>query len=350
MKIGIITNFDYENYGNKLQNYALYKTLSKLFKTEKVYNVVYRLWEQVIVEKYFMNNNKLGKKRRKAFAEFVENSIQEIYIPTYRQLVKLSKEFDYFVVGSDQIWNPHFFYISSRAKFLSFCDKEKRVAYAPSFGVSTLPCHKIKSYKKGLKNFKPSHLSVREEAGGKIIKNLINEDVFVSVDPTLLLTKEEWLELVENSVKPKKKYLLTYFLSNDKAYNETISKIAKEHNLEIKRINNKKDKEIYTASPKEFINLINNASIVCTDSFHGCIFSILLEKPFINFKRDSAYFKQQQSRLDSLLKKTNLESRKIENLKEEDYFSNIDYKKVKEIIDLERKKSFKFLKNAIKNK
>lgn len=154
-------------------------------------------------------------------------------------------------------------------------------------------------------------LSVREEAGAKIIKDLTGRDAEVLVDPTMMLTREKWLSIAKEAPnKPKGKYLLTYFLGGvPSKYKRQIKNIAERNNLEIINLADIRDKETYITGPSEFIDYINSCSILCTDFFHGTVFSILMEKPFIVFERmgtSSSMF----SRINTLLDKFDLNSRK----------------------------------------
>ena len=126
------------------------------------------------------------------------------------------------------------------------------------------------------------------------------------VDPTLLLTKKEWLRITKvHTNKPKSKYLIVYFwgeLPHERK--DLIKKIAKKYNLEIVSIADLKDKQTYTADPSEFIDYINSASLVLTDSYHGTIFSILMGIPFFVFERIGG--KSMYSRIETLLEMTNI--------------------------------------------
>jgi len=187
-------------------------------------------------------------------------------------------------------------------------------------------------------------LSVREEAGQKIIKDLLGIDVPVLVDPTLLLKKDEWLKIAKpHDHKPNKKYLLTYYLGEEKKNNSKfIKQYAKDNNLELVHLGDIKDKKRFTADPSEFLDYFNDASMIFTDSFHGSVFSIIFNKPFVVFKRGNM-----NSRIDTLLSKFNLENRHWGYVKEHKNFNDIDYSHVDEIINEERKKSFDYLRNAL---
>jgi hypothetical protein len=252
---------------------------------------------------------------------------------------QLNDDFDFFISGSDQVWNPNFLY-GDDVYFLQFTEYTKRISYAPSFGISKIE-KEYDVYKKLLNDF--NYISVREEDGKKIVKEMTGRDVPVLVDPTLLLTKEDWYKIFPSKRKPiEKKYILVYFLGEaEKDGLKETYKIAKKNNLEVINLLNLKYEKFYTVDPAEFVSLFANASLIMTDSFHGTIFSIIFEKPFIAYKRE-----QMNSRIDSLLKMFNLNERKIENIAKENYFE-INYDRKSIILKQEREKSFNYLKTAI---
>lgn len=379
-KVAIITLNGYFNYGNRLQNYALQETISSFgFEVETIINSTTAVIEERPTFVYRLNNllkkgpkeigkamaNKINKSklskgelnevenieiekiRTKIFKGFTYEYIKETnYSITDNNIPdNLSDKYDYFITGSDQVWNPHYIYGPS-IYFLTFVEKHKRIAYAPSFGVSEIECKYIDKYKEWISGI--NKLSVREDDGAKIIKELSGKEAPVLVDPTLLLTKEKWLSISKVAInKPIGEYLLTYFLGgipND--YKEQISRIVKENNLEIINLGDITEKDTYKTGPSEFIDYINSCSVFCTDSFHGAVFSILFEKPFIVYERMGTPLSM-FSRINTLLDKFKLESRKSEYIKSNKDIFDIDYLDVQYILEAERKKSFEYLKDAL---
>lgn len=371
-KVGIITLNGYKNYGNRLQNYALQEVIKylefsvdtiivdirecdKFTDTNYSINKLKKITtidgiKKVIPKVYYTLQNKKNKnniiRRTANFKKFTEDYIYEsnYSISEKRLPNNIIDKYDFFVVGSDQVWNPHYI-ASSSIYFLTFAPREKRIAYAPSFGVSEIPFEDKENYKKWLSEM--SFLSVREQAGADIVKKLTGRDAPVLVDPTLMLTKEKWLSIAkEASNKPKQNYLLTYFLGKiPKNTHKMIESIAKKNNLQIVNLADMKDRQAYITGPSEFIDYINSASLLCTDSFHGCIFSILMETPFIVFDRVGT--QSMYSRIDTLLSKFKLESRKVMNIRDEDQVFNVDFSHVPPILERERKKSLDYLKEAL---
>lgn len=360
-KIGIVTIIDYSNYGNRLQNYATQEVLKSLGfnvitivnapKPANVLSKIKRMPINVIISKAInkaknFKKNIVHRQRIAALKKFTDayifetdTCITEKYIPN-----NFSDEFDYFVTGSDQVWNPTFRY-GSPIDFLTFAPKHKRIAYAPSFGVSKIPSDYVKRYKEWLSEI--PYLSVREHAGAKIIKELTGREAVVLIDPTLMLPKERWLSIAKPAKnKPKKEYMLTYFLGGiPNEYKRKIYGIAKKNNLQVINLADINDRQTYIVGPSEFIDFINSASLFCTDSFHGVVFSILLETPFIVFDR-VGNFPSMNSRIETILSTFKLESRHQRNIDDASIF-NADYSHVDLILERERKKALDFLKKAL---
>ncbi|MBU3093646.1 polysaccharide pyruvyl transferase family protein [Clostridium sp. CF011] len=374
-KIGIITINDYKNYGNRLQNYASQEVLKSLgCKVETIINTpmkenkrsqlsvvnclkkASKMSQGELIKKVVLKikNTRMRKSNKesielkiKAFKQFTRDNIVETPFEITKDNIPsdLADQYDYFVVGSDQVWNPTF-RKGSPIDFLTFVPVHKRLAYAPSFGISEIPTGFVKNYRKWISEM--AHLSVREQAGANIIKKLTGRDAVVLVDPTMMLSKEKWLSVSKSMVKkPQNKYLLTYFLGEvSKVNDKKISHIASENKLEIINLASMKDRARYDADPGEFIDYINSASVFLTDSFHGVVFSILLEKPFIIFDRSEKNHSM-NSRIDTLLSIFNLQSRKLENIVGKDDIFDIDYSHVSLILEAERNKAFNYLKNAL---
>jgi len=369
-KIAIITLNGYFNYGNRLQNYALQETINSFgFEVETIINStkpkiensacllsrVCNLIKKNPKQIYKTIINKINKNeiieteriRTKIFKDFTYNYISETnyFISEDNIPNDLSDRYNYFITGSDQVWNPSYLNDSS-INFLTFAPSHKRISYAPSFGVSEIKPEYVENYKQWISEM--HRLSVREDAGAKIIKDLTGRDAPVLVDPTLLLTKEKWLFIAkEADNKPKKKYMLTYFLGGvPKEYKKQIKDIVKKNNLEVINLGDIKEKETYITGPSEFIDYINSCSIFCTDSFHGCVFAILMKKPFIVYERQGTSLSM-FSRINTLLDKFNLNSRKVENIKTNNDILNVDYSHIPSILEAERAKASDYLKEAL---
>jgi hypothetical protein len=376
-RAGIVTITDYVNYGNRLQNYATQELLKSLnLEVESIVNfpvpeietglaftitriknafrlspiiLLTKAIEKIVEKKNKEKYQKGQQAKEKSFREYSLKHMQETDFVVRGQNIPtdLGEQFDYFIVGSDQIWNPNIRYGTS-VDFLTFAPKNKRIALAPSFGVSSIPEKYKNKYAEWLSEME--FLSVREQAGADIIKKLTNREAPVLVDPTLMLTKEKWLSVAENAKKkPSRPYLLTYFIGAvSKKRMKIIQEIALKNNLEIVQMASLADIERYDANPGEFIDYINSSNVICTDSFHAIIFSMHMEKPFVVFDREGKSAPM-SSRIDTLLSTFKFENRKYSIIKNTTDMLKIDYLHVPKIIDVERQKVYNYLKEALKN-
>lgn len=349
MQIGIVTINDNNNYGNRLQNYAVQEVLKKQgFEAITIKNIPpLNTKNKMLLRfgKYVLRNiiRKKDKERLKRFKEFNTNiKFSNMYITPY---TKISNKFDYFSTGSDQVWNPKFGRLSD-VDLLSFAIPEQRISFSASFGISELPESAKKKAKRELEKFKS--ISVREDRGKEIVEELTErKDVQVLVDPTMLLTSEEWDKVANKPEQLKTdKYILNYFLGEmSEKRKKEIERIAKENNCEIINILDKNN-PFYQTGPCEFLYLEKNAFLICTDSFHSSVFAILYNRPFVVFDREDSNVKM-NSRLDTLLKKFKLENRWYKDKITEEQLK-VDYKEPYIILEEERKKAKEFLENAIK--
>lgn len=172
------------------------------------------------------------------------------------------------------------------------------------------------------------------------------DDVEVVLDPTMLLSSEEWDKVLnKSSIKVEKKYILMYFLGQiDNEWKAEIERIAIKFDCEIINILDK-DSKFYQTGPSEFLYLEKNAFLICTDSFHSSVFSIVFNVPFIIFERNSNT-QSMNSRIHTLLSKFNLQSRKFTGTITSDLLKS-DYKEAQQILKKEKEKSIKFLKRAL---
>ncbi len=384
MKFGIVTLVS-DNYGNKFQNYAVEQILSKYgeaetFKLERSANritsvnatktinklsiaYVKKFLRSRLMSRFDMNNtdksvirdcvyamlnkNKLLKLKQERSASF--KSYQDEYLHVSDKVLthELSADenwvnrYDCFFCGSDQVWNPTYDTTSDLA-FLSFA-KGKNVAIAPSFGVSVIPDDVTDKYTKWLNDI--SFLSVREDAGAKIISDLTGRDAKVLVDPTMMLEADTWKKCVKKPDTLPQKYLLCYFLGQVSAkYKKEITSFAKKNNLQIVRLFDIESPDYYTYGPNEVLYSILNAEYIFTDSFHGSVFSILFNKNFTVFDRDEGG-QSMSSRLDTLLTKFGLQERKFGF--EYNEIPASKWNEVDSILATERKNALEYVDNAV---
>lgn len=348
MKIGILTIIDNNNYGNRLQNYATQKILEKMNVCSKtLINREYSNTKKFYLLrkiKNFKNNDTYSsnKNRKKLFEEFNKN------INYYsKEITAFSKDsgFDFYIVGSDQVWNPNLGRLRE-VDLLNFAPSNKRIAFSASFGIDKISKKQEKNISKELKKYKK--ISVREESAKKIVKEAtLRDDIEVLLDPTMLLTPNEWDEVAKKPTQLKNnKYILNYFLGDlsEERKNE-INRIAKENKCDVINILDI-NSPFYETGPSEFLYLEKNAFLICTDSFHSSVFAILYDRPFIVFDREQAKVANMNSRIETLLAKFKLKNRKFEGKITEKNLKH-DYSQAYKILEKERKKSKTFLYKAL---
>ncbi|MBQ3053310.1 MAG: polysaccharide pyruvyl transferase family protein [Clostridia bacterium] len=348
-KCGIVTIWNYGNYGNRLQNYAVQQVLSNMEETD-VYTlrimskkeILKQIKAEIKADFHFLAKGKVKNEgsRLKIFRKF-NNRYIKCGFDFKKRLINKT---DYIICGSDQIWNYDF--AGEGYFFATFADPKKRISYSASFGVENIPQNKQDEYKKNLKNMKA--ISVREETGAKIVKDLSGKNATVLVDPTLMLTKKEWQAIAKKpSFIGKEKFILTYFLGDVSAdMQEYINDVCSSYgykliNLEMKNTN----KFWHNSGPSEFIWMIENAEIVLTDSFHGTVFSVLMDTPFLVWERQDKLHSM-SSRIDTLLSTLRLQDRRWSGQKGEVVFEK-EYAHISEILQKERQKAIDFLKKAM---
>ena len=260
-----------------------------------------------------------------------------------------SEKFDYIVMGSDQIWNYTFSSIFSDKVFASFVPEDRRISFSASFGIENIPEKDSEAYKICKENLKKiKSISVREDAGKKIIKELTNrDDVEVLIDPTMMLKKEEWEKVMKKPESLKTdKFIIKSFLGNtsDDSWKE-ICRIAEERNCEIIDISDE-NSPYFDMGPSEFLYLEKNAELVVTDSFHSCVFAILFSTPFVVFKREDNRVANMYSRIETLLKTFELEDRIFNGSINENIF-NENYENAYKILETKRQNVMNFLNKSL---
>lgn len=363
-KVAIITVYKNINYGSVLQTYALQRILkimncysetvqflpnsipnaknNSLFK--RLFSVIQhpsQLFKRLVCSK--------NSQRHIKFKLFLKEFINETRGTYYnnKELMVISDDYDAFISGSDQIWSPGQF---NRAFFLDFCkDNRKKIAYAPSIGMNQIPESLKKEYAYLISRY--SYVSVRENQGANMIEELVGFKPTVVLDPTLLICPNEWME-ISKKMNIGEPYILCYFLGDNREHRRIVSEIKKKTGYSIIIISFVLqdyfygDKRVYNVDPREFIDLIKNAALICTDSFHGTIFSINFNKnfyTFLRFKNDD--LKNQNSRVIDILNKFGL----LDDQHFDSDVKKIDYSEINVILDFERKKSINYIESALKS-
>lgn len=371
-KIGIITFHHYCNYGTMLQALALQQKIEQLgYEAELIdymqnnqiskFDMLKLRLKRLPVyvkehKKYKMLsiNKKNIVKKNEAFEYFYKNNLK-VGIKKYSSLEELMSNpplYDGYIVGSDQTWNP---YVAGFQKvfFLPFVkDDTTKGSYAPSISVKSIPENKVSYYKDELSKF--SFLSCREKDGKELLEKITGRSVEQVIDPTLLLTQDDWSKYMDVAI-PNKPYILVYFLGDKKWYRAKVAKLQKVTGwdvitLPVSYLEMESTYEKKWCGPEVFLSLINGASLICTDSFHGTIFSINFKKNFYSFcKTDDSENSSENSRLYSVLELFGLSDRLIRQSDTIDFDKiEIDYVKAEKLLLNERKKSTAYLENMLK--
>jgi hypothetical protein len=350
-KVGIVT-FQYNNYGTKLQNFAMVVALQKMgFESSSIYIKYRKDTYRAIARDFIKSPIQVALKKRFVFSRFSDKYLRRLGVLS-RNLERIDSKFNFFIAGSDQIWNPA--HLSTRLKdekllFLKFANKNKRIAYAPSFGVDKIDGGSIEFYRSNLDGF--SVLSVRESAGQDIILCAIGKSVPVVPDPTFLLSSSSWQSIAKPYDKKyaKRRYIAVYFLSRqNKLINKQIDEYAHVNNCSIIHITGEKhvNKNGIIPGPDEFVSLIANAQAIFTDSFHGAVFSIIMGIPFVVYKRTDT---RQHSRIDNLLNIFDFQPAYYDgNRSLDEMISALDYSHVDSILAQMKKTGIDYLNSALR--
>lgn len=366
-KISTITFHAAYNYGSNLQAYALQEYVKKICNNDCIYEIInLRNEKQKELNAIFKRRIKIKpivrdiitlfhkrkiKVKSNRFEDFITNCLN--ITKEYNNLEELKKanfKYDYYISGSDQLWNLNA-YDFDWANYLEFVNDGKKISYGASFGPKQLVW--TEEDKKRIANDlkKYDNISVREQASFENVKALTGREADINIDPTMLLTKEEWNNLIPKEKIVTEDYILFYTLNPDKNMIKLVKEVSKILKLPvvITKFNNQYDafssfKKLYDTGPIEFLNLVKNAKLIMSSSFHGTIFSILFHKPFFAIRGNKDF------RIQTLLKKMKLENRSIDENDVEEKCLNaykIDFKEAEILLEEERKKSNKYLKEAL---
>ncbi len=353
-RVGILTLFGYQNYGNRLQNYAVHEILrEKGYESETIVYVNTTPKKVLRNIKSYLLLDGAEKKRRHNFKKFVKRTtpIRRIYGKDGFVPDKLASEYAYFVTGSDQVWNPEVRFRDFYNFFLRFAERNQRICFSPSIATDVIPKETKHSFVEGLEGFR--YLACREKTGAEIIKAYTGRKAETLIDPTLYISKERWHKLYQKEFSPQKPYILKFFLGDDGARTRLIKSFAEKGGYDIIDLTSTQSKE-YSADPSEFLQLIENASLVLTDSFHALAFSINFEVPFYAFSRVV-----NEAKSKSMLRSTRMYSRILNLLEtfnlsdrdEEGFYDgidlNIDFAPSREILEKERERLSKFLDKSL---
>jgi len=378
-KIGIITHYyKSKNYGGNLQAYALCKILQNqgysaeqicfprvliddapskrknIFRKD-ILKVLYRKIFSIVIG-FFANRvnqkHRIDERREKAFLRFNSELIphsKTIY--NKNTIGHCAEKYDVFITGSDQVWN---FFGETLIYMLDFVPSDKiKLSYAASIARNSLTEEQKEIFRNSLKDYKA--VSVREKSAEKLLEGLSPTEVQTVLDPTLLLTQEEWDCVCAERVI-KENYVFCYFLGTNKKARKIAEKFARKKGLKLVSLPHTAgirlmdarfgDEQLYDVSPEQFISLIKHASYVLTDSFHAVVFSNIYKKQYFVFNRMKSG--AMSSRITDITELFNQRERfcsrkEQESLKYIFSLCDIDYSKENEDFENSRRKSIEFL-------
>ena len=376
MKIAILTLPLNTNYGGLLQAYALQITLQKMGHEVVVLNQdrttiqspfkQFKYYGEYLVRRYLLCRNisykspSILNQERSEREQYTQLFINK-YINTYKiknLLNDVPKNIDAIVVGSDQVWRHYYFTLSYRCgienAYLKFCEDRtiRRISYAASFGSDVWEYSKEETEECSRLLGLFDAVSVRETSAVGFCQDILRrKDVQHVLDPTMLLSKDEYIKIIERN-KPNKSpgNLMCYILDETDEKRAIVDAIAKGRQLVAFRVGSKVEDQKAPLSERiqppleEWLKGFVDASFVVTDSFHACVFSILFNKPFVVIGNEF----RGMSRFMSLLKLFSLEKNLIMNLS--DYDDNYEYSvstfSYKNLAEM-KEKSLTFLKENL---
>ena len=373
MKIGILTHFHKStNYGGVLQAYALCKFLNNCgydaeqilyvpkvktvsASSHTVKNIYSKIFSRLGKRIYRKKNQAIKERMERLFCNFRDAVPHTQRVYTQADIADTNALFDTFITGSDQVWNPIWY---EPAYLLSFVkDSAIKLSYAASIGIGKLDEEQSKLYTQFLPSF--DAISVREKTAQDLLSPLLDIKVNVCVDPTLLLSVEEWDQLTAEC-KIHGKYVFLYLLGNDSKTRKTAVAFAEAKGLKLVTIPDLKgayrasDRKmraelIDDATPADYLSLIKYADFVITDSFHTCVFSLLYKKQFFAFQADNRL--KMESRIQNLTKMFGCPERFCSNNENEaDYLLQmqaIDYTSSISEFENEKQRSVEYLKSNL---
>jgi len=376
-KLGACLVLNNNNFGSMLQSLATQKALDKFnveydlirYNKKKSIRMVRRLFNPImwsdkllLIKRRIaiMKSKELKMKammRESAFHQFRKDYFHssECVCKGYSELCEAGKKYDIYMVGSDQLWSPSG--LETNFYNLMFVDDEKeKFSYAASFGVKAIPENQRKKTTEYLNRIQK--ISVRENSASLIVKNLTGRDAEVVADPTMLFSAQEWDEILRTKRIIEEPYILVYFLGDNEFHRRSVNQLKEATGLKVVLIPMERletinkgiaDYSSYEWSPVDFVSLIKYADYVCTDSFHGMVFSTLFHRKFVVFDRYEESSKDNKNtRIESFCTNYGLTNRRYHS----DSFTSdisdpIDYEHIDMLIQTEREKSLSFLKEAL---
>ena len=382
-KIGIVTMYHNSiNYGGVLQAYALTKILNdngydaeqirivgKMTERQRL-NTLFDFGVKRAIRQVYRNAKWVIKQpikrvlKRQSAPTTVHNALdapfeyfRDNYVPQSEEIYngnnvkKTNQIYDIFITGSDQVWNFAWY---NPAYFLDFAKKDKKkISYAASISMDSLSDKQRRVFRKSLKSY--NAVSLREKESIDLISDLSSVEPQLVLDPTLLLSANEWSTLATKETKSDG-YVFCYFIGGNKASRRAAKEFAEKRGFKLVGISHYHkydgfDTELSSAGPEEFLSYLKNAKYVFTDSFHAVVFSKIFEKQYFVFNRDASG--SMGSRIRTVTSLFETEERycygERENLDYIESLSDIDYTRSLEWFEEKKKESTEFLFNALKD-
>ncbi len=356
MKVSCLTFHDSTNYGTVLQAYALQTVVTRLGHDYEIIN--YSNAEKHKHDSLFRKNRELSNIlylyklinlpqsywKQKKFRRFTEKYLQTTQrFYTAKELQDYADTRDAILVGSDQVWNCRMIR-EDPAYFLRFAAPAKRIAYAASIGLSTLTMHEQEFYREMLSEF--HQISVREPTAAKLLEEIAHKNAEVVLDPTLLLTSEDWAKVA--TTPPPKPYIFAYVLEHNSNAQAFLKNLQKQTGLPVHYVSRGvvsaiRDGATYVPSPQEWVSQIMHAEYVVTSSFHGTAFSVNFRKNFFTFVNGS----NTQSRQIDFLRAIGLEKRLNPEVCERISLDAPDFSRADSCLRQKRAEAIAFLKTAL---
>ena len=374
MKIALLSYIKSCNYGTLLQDYALAQKISDLggeceyidyspvIRSKGIRRILGTIKHSLFhvftkkpksgIDDFSFWGTPFFRGVNKKCKEFTQRfiPISEEYNP--QTLPASNSKYGKFIVGSDQTWSPHI--LKERSPFLLkfVTDNGKKYSYAPSLGTLNIPQEFLTLLKESISDF--SVVTCRERSNCPILQKSFGRDVFHVVDPTLLLTKDEWMSVALPVSNMPSKYILCYILGEKDCIAEYAEALGTQEKMPVYYIMTrpyylKKKNLLKNIGPREFVSLLAKASCVVTDSFHGSILSINFKVPFYSFtKRAVGPNSQDNDRIKEVLEEFDLLDRYCEDSREPNGINEFDYEPVYELLQTARTYSTDILKDTLK--
>ena len=292
------------------------------------------------------SNHAMTPESAEAIRDFIDRHIQ-VKEYTWNQLIRVARSHEYmaFFSGSDQIWNGLWFF-TTRFWFLRFCPKEKRVAWAPSFGADSVAVYNQSLFQRYLSEYQ--FLSAREPSGRETIRELTGRSAPLLPDPTYLLTAEEWRQ-IEVPMGLPAKYILMFFISEpERSAIDCAENWSRQQDADVIWLSYRHcdTRDFANGGPSEFLSCIDHADLVLTDSFHASLFSVILSTPFFVFPRTDENGRTQLGRIQNLLEKFQMADRLVAGSVPR-LSAGPDEAQIRAVLAKERERSDAFLSEVI---